>query len=104
MQELNFQQIGKNIRSARLRQGLTQEYLASRIGVNVSHISNIENDRVKVSLTALVAICNVLNLTVDYVLKHEYTAIDAIDHEILKELASCSPEKKEKILKIIQIL
>ncbi|MCI9164298.1 MAG: helix-turn-helix transcriptional regulator, partial [Lachnospiraceae bacterium] len=39
MQELNFQQIGKNIRSARLRQGLTQEYLASRIGVNVSHIS-----------------------------------------------------------------
>ncbi len=104
MQELDFRQIGKNIRSARLRQGLTQEYLASRIGVNVSHISNIENNRVKVSLTALVAICNVLNLTVDYVLKQEYAAADAIDNEILKELASCSPEEKEKILKIIQIL
>ncbi len=104
MQELNFQQIGKNIRSARLQQGLTQEYLASRIGVNVSHISNIENNRVKVSLTALVAICNALNLTVDYILRREYITTDAIDNEILKELASCSLEKKEKILKIIQIL
>ncbi len=104
MQELNFQQIGKNIRSARLQQGLTQEYLASRIGVNVSHISNIENNRVKVSLTALVAICNALNLTVDYILRREYITTDAIDNEILKDLASCSLEKKEKILKIIQIL
>lgn len=104
MQELNFQQIGKNIRSARLQQGLTQEYVASRIGVNVSHISNIENNRVKVSLTALVAICNTLNLTVDYILRREYITTDAIDNEILKELASCPLEKKEKILKIIQIL
>ena len=104
MQELNFRQIGRNIRSSRLQQGLTQEYLASRIGVNVSHISNIENNRVKVSLTTLVAICNVLNLTVDYILRQEYTATDAIGNEILKELASCTPEKKEKILKIIQIL
>ena len=104
MQELDFRQIGKNIRSARLRQGLTQEYMASRIGVNVSHISNIENNRVKVSLTALVAICNALNLTVDYILRREYITTDAIDNEILKELASCSLEKKEKILKIIQIL
>jgi len=104
MQELNFRQIGRNIRSSRLQQGLTKEYLASRIGVNVSYISNIENNRVKVSLTTLVAICNVLNLTVDYILRQEYTATDAIDNEILKELASCTPEKKEKILKIIQIL
>ena len=27
-----------------------------------------------------------------------------IDREILKELAACSPEKKEKILKIIRII
>lgn len=104
MQELNFEEIGKNIRASRIEQHYTQEYIADRIGVNVSHISNIENNRVKVSLTTLVAICNALNLTVDYILKNEYTASDSIDREILKELASCSPEKKEKILKIIRIL
>ena len=104
MQELNFEEIGKNIRASRIEQHYTQEYIADRIGVNVSHISNIENNRVKVSLTTLVAICNALNLTVDYIRKNEYTASDSIDREILKELASCSPEKKEKILKIIRIL
>ena len=104
MQELNFEEIGKNIRASRIEQHYTQEYIADRIGVNVSHISNIENNRVKVSLTTLVAICNALNLTVDYILKNEYTASDSIDREILKELASCSPEKKKTILKIIRIL
>ena len=104
MEELNFEEIGQAIRASRIEQHYTQEYIADRIGVNVSHISNIENNRVKVSLTTLVAICNALNLTVDYILKNEYTASDSIDREILKELASCSPEKKEKILKIIRIL
>lgn len=104
MQELNFEEIGKNIRDSRIQRHYTQEYIANKIGVNVSHISNIENNRVKVSLTTLVAICNVLNLSVDYILRKEYTAVDAIDHEILKELSSCSEEQKEKILKIIQII
>lgn len=104
MKELNFEKIGKNIRTSRIEQHYTQEYIATKIGVNVSHISNIENNRVKVSLTTLVAICNALNITVDYILKQEYTAADAIDNEILKELSGCSLEKKEKILKIIQIL
>ena len=104
MEELNFEEIGKNIRAIRLERHYTQEYIADRIGVNVSHISNIENNRVKVSLTALVAICNALDITVDYILKNEYVSAYAIDHEILKELSSCSSEKKEKILKIIQIL
>ena len=104
MPDLNFEEIGKILRASRIEQHYTQEYVADQIDVNVSHISNIENNRVKVSLTTLVAICNVLNLTVDYVLKSEYTASDSIDREILKELAACSPEKKEKILKIIRII
>ena len=104
MQELNFEEIGKNIRDSRIQRHYTQEYIANKIGVNVSHISNIENNRVKVSLTTLVAICNVLNLSVDYILRKEYTAVDAIDHEMLKELSSWSEEQKEKILKIIQII
>lgn len=104
MQKLDFKQIGETIRSVRCERGFTQEYVASQIDVNTSHIGNIENNRVKVSFTALVAICNVLDLTVDYVLKQEYTVTDGIDHEIPKELAFCSLEKKEKILKIIRIL
>lgn len=105
MNELNFEQIGKRLRSIRLSKNLTQEYVATIVGINTSHISNIENNRVKISLTTLVNICNVLQTTVDYVLSNEYFCQNAaIDSEILKELQSCDNEKKEKILKIIKIL
>ena len=89
-QELNFEQIGKNIRAARIQKNLTQEY-----------------NRVKVSLTALVAICNVLNVSVDYILKQEYTeaaTASAIDREILKAVSESPLDKKKKILQIIRIL
>lgn len=105
MQELNFKQIGQRLREVRLSQNLTQEYVANAVNINTSHISNIENNRVKISLTTLVAICNVLNTTVDYILSGEYVSSDsAIDREILLALQNCSNEQKEKILKIIQII
>lgn len=105
MQEINFEHIGRKLRRLRISLEYTQEYVAEKIGVNTSHISNIENNRVKVSLTALVHICNVLHTTVDYVLADEYPShISGLDNEILKELQFCDNGKKEKILKIIKIL
>ena len=104
MKELNFESISKKIRDTRLTEGLTQEYLANASDVNVSHISNIENNRVKVSLPTLVAICNALDVTVDYILSSEYTSSSSLDNEILKKLQNCSDEKKQKILRMIDIL
>ena len=105
MQELDFEQIGKRLREIRLANGFTQEYVASMVNINTSHISNIENNRVKISLTTLVNVCNVLQTTVDYVLFNEYSSdTSAIDNEILKALKSCDNIEKEKILKIIKII
>ena len=56
MKELDFSLIGQRIREVRCEKHLTQEYLANATGVNVSHISNIETNKVKVSLTLLVQI------------------------------------------------
>jgi transcriptional regulator with XRE-family HTH domain len=104
MKEINFTLIGRKIRETRISKGLTQEYIANMADVNTSHISNIENNRAKISLPTLVHICNALDVTVDYILSSEYTVSSPLDNEILKELHSCPEEKKEKILKIIQIL
>ena len=105
MQELNFEEIGQTIRASRLERHYTQEYIANKIGVNVSHISNIENNRVKVSLSTLVQICNALDTTVDYILADEYNhPSTVIEHEILKEAQNCSPETQKQILKIIKAL
>lgn len=53
MKELDFSLIGQRIKEIRTDKKLTQDYLAERAGVNVSHISNVENGKVKVSLTLL---------------------------------------------------
>lgn len=105
MKELDFEQIGKKIKDIRLKKHLTQEYIANIADVNTSHISNIENNRVKVSLSTLVQICSALDTTVDYILADEYTKpSSAIEREILHELGFCSDTTKEQILKIVKAL
>ncbi|WP_297777603.1 helix-turn-helix domain-containing protein [Blautia sp.] len=105
MNNLNFERIGEKLRTIRLSKNLTQEYIANAVDINTSHISNIENNRVKVSLSTLVQICNALDTTVDYVLSEEYNdSSSAIEQEILHELHACSNQTKEQILKIVKAL
>ncbi|MCR5148367.1 MAG: helix-turn-helix domain-containing protein [Eubacterium sp.] len=104
MIELDFKAIGKRIQHIRMCKGLTQEYVAQCADVNPSHISNIENNRVKISLTTLVNVCKAMDCTVDYILETEFPSPTALDNEIMNKLSDCSKEKKEKILRIIEIL
>ena len=105
MKDLDFQKIGKKIKEMRISKHLTQEYIANATDVNTSHISNIENNRVKVSLSTLVQICNALDTTVDYILSDEYKDPDsAIEQSILHEIHGCSLETKKQILKVIMAL
>ena len=105
MKEINFERLGKKIKEIRTSKGITQEYVANCANVNTSHISNIENNRVKISLTTLVNVCNALDVTVDYVLAEEYdNSSSALEETILQELHQCSNDMKERILKIVQAL
>lgn len=63
--ELNFKAIGKRIKIARLKTDLTQEIMAEKIGVTPQHVSNIETGNSSVSLTTLIAIANLLKVSVD---------------------------------------
>lgn len=66
--ELDFKSIGKRIKIARIRTNMTQESVADKIGVTLQHVSNIETGNSSVSLTTLVAIANLLNVSVDELL------------------------------------
>lgn len=105
MKELDFALIGQRIRDIRLEKKLTQEYVANCTGVNVSHISNIETNKVKVSLTLLVGICNALNTTVDYVLEKEYTQpTNATEKELLCAIHDMEHDKQELLLRISKVV
>lgn len=104
-EELNYSNLGLKIKLLRNASGLTQDILAELVGCNTSHISNIENAHTKVSLNVLLAIANALNTSIDYLLSDQYVNSSlALDNEILRQLKTCDTEKKEKILKIIEII
>ena len=104
-QEINYKMLGLKIKKIRISKGLTQYNLAELVSCNTSHISNIENNHTKVSLNVLLAIANSLNTSIDYLLSDQYENSSlALDNEILRALKNCNNEKKQKILKIIEIL
>lgn len=105
MKDLDFAFIGHRIREIRNEKMLTQEYIANAVDVNVSHISNIETNKVKVSLSLLVRICNVLDTTIDYILENEYHASDlVIEQELMNIFKKMDKEKQETLLRIAKIL
>ena len=105
MNSIDFSFIGKRIREIRIEKHFTQEYLAEYTNVNVSHISNIENNKVKISLTLLIKICNALDVSVDYILQNEYNdTTSGIKKELLHVFDNMSTEKQNTLLQIAKIL
>lgn len=105
MKDLDFAFIGSRIREIRCNKHLTQEYLAETADVNVSHISNIETNKVKISLTLLIRICNALDVTMDYLLENEYhNPTTIIEKELFNTIKDMTKEKKETLLRIAKVL
>ena len=63
-----LQIIGRNIRSARLRAGFTQECLAELLGIHLQTLSNIERGRHPFAVTTFAQIAHYLNTTSDMLL------------------------------------
>lgn len=103
--EIDYGALGKKIKALRLKKGLTQEALAELVHCYTSHVSNIENDHTKVSLNTLLAIANALDTSIDYLLSEQYDNSSlALDNEILRVVQGCDNAKKERILRIVEIL
>lgn len=110
MTDLDFKAIGLKIKERRQAVGITQESIANKLDVNPSHISNIECGRANPSLTALIKIANLLHCSVDYFISGEYTyKMDkdrerTLDDMIMEKLKYCDVDKKNRILKMIDLL
>lgn len=110
MTDLDFKAIGLKIKERRQSLGITQEAVANLLDVNPSHISNIECGRANPSLTALVKIANVLHCSIDFFIDSEYTfKIDkeqqrTLDDRIMEKLKYFDADKKERVLKMLDLL
>ena len=55
--------LNSNIKQLRVKQGLTQEEFAERIGISIQGLSNLERNRYQPTSATIDKICNVFQIT-----------------------------------------
>ena len=66
--------LGRRLQQTRETRGYTQELLAELLDVGVQHVSNIERGVTGISLSALARVCDVLDVSADFLLLGAYAA------------------------------
>jgi len=97
---MDYKELGRRVKAARLAAGLTQEQLAERINLSSGHCAHVERGTTKVSLSALVDMANALNTTPDKLLiDNSYQATPHLFEEAQTLFEDCDPDEIYVILK-----
>jgi len=99
---MNYVKIGEKIRKYRKAKGLSQESLAEKVGISVTHMSHIETGNTKLSLSVCVELSRALEVQVDDILFDFPKEKSKVTFEIDELLASCSSNELKVILEIIK--
>lgn len=103
MVKIDYKGIGIRIKAARMAKKLTQEQLASSCEVSTQHISNIENDKTKVSLPLLIDIANVLNVSLDQLVCDILTRSEAVYAKEVEEVfADCDIDETRLLVQALK--
>ena len=87
---IDYASIGQKVKKIRLSKGVTQEELAEKVGVGVTHISHLETGSGTVSLKVFLAIVNYLECSADELLCKEITtARPIVDNWLVDLVADC---------------
>lgn len=104
--QLEYDLIGKRVRSARLRKGYSQEMLAEKIDCSNNYISHIETGQTKVSLKILTQIAYATDKPLDYFLSDTpYASVDyLIDGEFRTLIESCNRSTLIAAKRMLEVL
>ena len=102
---LDYEAIGKRIKSTRLKKKLTQEKLSEMIDISPSHLSNIETGSTRVSLTTIVKLANALEVTVDNLLCDSLTHSRVqFEEDFSRLLEDCNEYELRMIVEMAEAL
>lgn len=103
--EIDYKAIGKRIKAARIRQGVTQGVIAEATGLSTPHISNIETGNTKLGLPTIINLANILDVSVDELLCDNINRSEVIFHSELEELLKdCSVDELHIIAELAKVI
>ena len=96
---MNYQDMGRRIRTVRRQRELTQEKLAEQVGISASFLGHLERGTRVASLETLVALCNVLKVNPDYLLS---ASLDNLTERMPQGLSQREQEQLTHILRLAE--
>lgn len=98
--------IGERLKEARKSFNISQDNLADKIGVSRGVITNIEHEKTEPTLLVVNAICDVLNVSKEWLLNGtgEMCILSKEDDELMKAIAEISLSDNEKLKRIVSNL
>lgn len=100
---MNYYEIGQRIRKYRKACSLSQEQLAEKIGISVTHMSHIETGNTKLSLPVLVNIADALSVQTDAIIyENPQTNKTSIKQELSEIIDSCSVNQLNVIIDMVK--
>ena len=100
-----YEKIGKRVKEARGKSGMTQADLAKDVNVSVTYISSIERGLSFPRGEVLVEILNALNVSADFVFCDVVSASLKQKSCLLYDMIQCLPSREQvKILEVVELL
>ena len=99
---MNYCKIGEKIRKYRKAKGFSQEFLAEKIGISVTHMSHIETGNTKLSLSVLVSSALALDVQTDDLLFDQAPGKPLAMRELETLFVGCSDTQMRILLDVIK--
>lgn len=96
---VDYELLGRNIKYYRGKKRMKQAQLAEIVDVSAPHISHIECNKTKVSLSVLLTIAQALDTDI-YALVGMENPRSKLDNELMEVLSETSPEQRKQCLEI----
>lgn len=100
----NTNNIGANIRTARMRADLTQEAMAEMIEVTPQHLSGLERGLVGTSVPTLMRICTELNVSADFILFGSSSDIYTTNSTLIEKIQRLPKHKADIVERYIDFV
>ena len=100
---MKYFDIGQRIRRYRKACGLSQEALAQKVGISVTHMSHIETGNTKLSLPVLVSLAEALEVSTDeLLLQGSPTERGGVLDELAQLLESCTTQQMKIVVDVVK--
>lgn len=95
---MDYRELGRRVRQQRVMCDLTQEELAERSGISCSFVGHIERGEKKFSIGTLVALCNAMKISPNYLLQ------DSLDQDVLNDSVDVGQQNKALFNDLMSVL